>query len=188
MLFQGQEFAASSPFFFFADHKPELARIVYKGRREFLAQFPSQATPEVQANVPDPADPQTFERCKLDFSERLKNAGLYALHRDLLRLRRDEPVFRAQRPGGVDGAVLGPQAFVLRLFAEDGDDRLLLINLGIDMLLAPSWEPLLASDAGKEWKVLWNSEELRYGGNGAVAREGPDGWRLPAESAVVMKC
>src|SRR5690606_38790927 len=39
MLFQGQEYAASSPFFYFADHNPELARLVAKGRAEFLAQF-----------------------------------------------------------------------------------------------------------------------------------------------------
>jgi maltooligosyltrehalose trehalohydrolase len=187
MLFQGQEFASSSPFFFFADHKPELARIVYQGRKQFLAQFPSQATPAVQANTPDPADPRTFERCKLDFNERERHAGLDALHRDLLRLRWDELVFRTQRPGGVDGAVLGPQAFVLRFFGEDGNDRLFLVNLGIDMLLAPAREPLLAPDAGKEWEVLWNSEDIRYGGNAAVAGERPDGWRLPAESAVVMK-
>jgi len=96
-------------------------------------------------------------------------------------------VIRAQRPGRVDGAVLGLQAFVLRFFGEDGDDRLLQVNLGIDMLLAPAREPLLAPDAGKEWEVPWNSEDLRHGGNAAFAEEGPDGWRLPAESAVVMK-
>ena len=39
MLFQGQEFGSSSPFFFFADHHPELARLVSKGRREFMSQF-----------------------------------------------------------------------------------------------------------------------------------------------------
>ena len=41
MLFQGQEFGARSPFLYFADHKPELAKLVRDGRLEFLAQFPS---------------------------------------------------------------------------------------------------------------------------------------------------
>ena len=188
MLFQGQEFASSRPFHFFADHKPELARLVYKGRKEFLAQFPTQAHAEIQKQVPDPADPKTFECCKLDFSERETNAGLYALHRDLLRLRREEPAFRAQRHGGVDGAVLGAQAFVLRFFGEnEEDDRLLLVNLGHDLLLAPSPEPLLAPNAGTDWEVLWTSEDIRYGGDSAVAVEGKDGWHLPGESAVVMR-
>jgi maltooligosyltrehalose trehalohydrolase len=188
MLFQGQEFASSRPFYFFADHKPDLARLVYKGRKEFLAQFPTQAHAEMQERVPDPSDSETFERCKLDFSEREKHAGLYALHRDLLRLRREEPAFRAQRPGGVDGAVLGAQAFVLRFFAEDeSDDCLLLVNLGHDMLLAPSPEPLLVPSTGMSWEALWTSEDPRYGGDSAVAEERKDGWHLPGESAVVMR-
>ncbi len=187
MLFQGQEFASSKPFYFFADNKPDLARLVYKGRKEFMGQFPSLATPQMQAGIPDPAERSTFERCKLDFAERRTNAEMYALHRDLLRLRRDDSVFRAQRPGGVDGAVLDPQAFVLRYFGDGGDDRLLLVNLGSDLHLRPAREPLLAPDADRVWEVLWNSEDLRYGGETTVARESEDGWYLPGESAVVMK-
>jgi maltooligosyltrehalose trehalohydrolase len=160
---------------------------VHKGRKEFVAQFPSLATPAMQQRVPDPADPATFAHCKLDFSERRKHAEMYALHRDLLRLRREDPVFQAQRLDGVEGAVLASQAFVLRFFGEDGDDRLLLVNLGSDLLLAPAPEPLLAPDAGKGWEVLWSSEDPRYGGDSAVAEEKKDGWRLPGELAVVLK-
>ncbi len=66
MLFQGQEFAASTPFLYFADHKPELAAAVRKGGLEFLSQFPSLALPETQAGVSDPEQRETFERCKLE--------------------------------------------------------------------------------------------------------------------------
>src|SRR5262249_18705939 len=59
MLFQGQEFAASSPFLFFADHRPELAAGTRKGRAEFLRQFPSLATPAMQGRLPVPDDPVT---------------------------------------------------------------------------------------------------------------------------------
>jgi maltooligosyltrehalose trehalohydrolase len=187
MLFQGQEFASSRPFLFFADHKPDLAKLVHRGRKEFLRQFPSIADPAVQGQIPDPADPATFERCKLDFSERTTHAQAYALHKDLLRLRREDPVFRAQRPGGVDGAVLGEEAFVLRFFGEDGDDRLLLVNLGRDLHLWPADEPLLAPGEGESWEVLWRSEDLRYGGDGATAVEGAEGWSIPGEAAVVMR-
>lgn len=187
MLFQGQEFASSSPFTFFADHPPKLAQLVYKGRKEFLAQMPSQAHAAMQALVADPAARETFARCKLDFTERQTHAGAYSLHRDLLLLRREDSVFRAQRLGGVDGAVLGPQAFVLRFFGENGDDRLLLVNLGSDVRLGPIPEPLLAPAEGMGWDPLWTSEDPRYGGDSAVAVEGEDGWHLPGESAVVMK-
>src|SRR2546429_6283911 len=63
MLFQGQEFAASTPFLFFADHKPGLAEAVRKGRREFLGNFASLAEAEMQDRLADPGDPATFRRC-----------------------------------------------------------------------------------------------------------------------------
>ena len=68
MLFQGQEFAASSPFAFFADHNPDLAKLVRRGRQEFLAQFPSITEETAQALVTAPDDPRTFEHCQLDFN------------------------------------------------------------------------------------------------------------------------
>ena len=186
MLFQGQEFASSSPFLFFADHQPELAKLVRKGRKEFLAQFRSLALPEVQATLADPADPQTFERCKLDFSERAKHAPVYQMHRDLMRLRREDPVLSRQRPRGVDGAVLGAQAFVLRYLADDGADRLVLVNLGRDLHLHPAPEPLLAPPEGKGWSILWSSQDPRYGGGGTPPLDTDKNWHVPAEATVVM--
>jgi hypothetical protein len=48
----------------------------------------------------DLANPSTFERGKLDFSERARNRRSYDLHRDRLQLRREDSVFNAQTPGG----------------------------------------------------------------------------------------
>lgn len=186
MLFQGQEFSASSPFLYFADHTGELANQVRRGRTEFLSQFPSIATPAVQGQLADPADPATFERSKLDLSERQRHAEAYALHRDLLKLRREDPVFRAQKQGGVDGAVLAPEAFALRFFGEAGDDRLLVVNLGRDLRLVPAPEPLLAPPEGKRWETLWSSEDPRYGGSGNPPPETEGGWWLTAHSCVVL--
>src|SRR5690349_2679646 len=118
MLFQGQEFATSSPFQYFVDHNAELNKLVCKGRFEFMSQFPGVATPEMQERLPRHDDPQTFERCKLDPSERNKpgHAQVYQMYKDLLRLRRDTPAFRGRWPGGMDGAVLGNHVFCLRFF------------------------------------------------------------------------
>ena len=186
MLFQGQEFSASTPFFYFADHNPELAKLVCKGRAEFLSQFRSLAVREVQGCLPDPDDPATFARCKLDFAEREKHQQTYDLHRDLLKLRREDPVVRLQRPRGVDGAVLSEEAFVLRYFADDGQDRLLVVNLGRDLHRDPAPEPLLAPPAGKSWEVLWSSEDPRYGGNGTAPLDTEENWRIPGEAAVLL--
>jgi maltooligosyltrehalose trehalohydrolase len=186
MLFMGEEFAASSPFPYFADHPPELARLVAQGRADFMSQFPSVATSEARSQLLRPEAPETFERSKLDWSERERHAAVYAMHRDLLRLRREEAVFRGQRVGGVDGAVLGPGAFVLRFFGDDGDDRLLVVNLATDLRLTELPEPLLAPPEGRHWDLRWSSEDVRYGGGGTPPIFVDDGWRIPGEAAVVL--
>ena len=186
MLFQGQEFAASTPFLFFADHVPDLARAVKRGREQFLGQFPGLATADVQAGLADPADAATFERCRLDFDERTRHARAYDLCKDLLRLRREDGVFGTHATRSVDGAILGPEAFVLRFFGDDHDDRLLLVNLGHDLIMTVSPEPLLAPPADRTWRVLWSSEDARYGGSGIGAVEDEDGWRIPGEAAVAL--
>lgn len=186
LLFQGQEFCASAPWLYFADHAPPLASAVSRGRAEFLAQFPSLATPETQARLAPPGDRATFERCRLDATERERHAEAVALHRDLLRLRREDPVFAGERRRGVDGAVLGAEAFVLRFFGDGAADRLLLVNLGRDLVLDPAPEPLLAPAERSRWTVLWSSEDPRYGGSGTPPPETDDGWRLPGQAAVAM--
>lgn len=186
MLFQGQEFRSSAPFLYFADHDEELAERVRAGRAEFLAQFPSMALPETAALLPDPGARATFERCKLDLAERRAHAEFYMLTRDLLALRRRDPVLSAPRPRGVDGAVLSPDALVLRFFGDRGDDRLLVVNLGRDLRLDPAPEPLLAPPFGKRWKQALSTEEARYGGLGSPPPETEEGWRLTAESAAFL--
>jgi maltooligosyltrehalose trehalohydrolase len=188
MLFQGQEFGASAPFLYFADHKSELARAVTAGRQEFLSQFPSIATAEMQARLPDPSDPQTFVLCKLDWSERERHGTLHRLHRDLIRLRREDPVLSRCGVGrSVEGAVLGPEAFLLRyLDKERGRDRLLLVNFGADLHLDPAPEPLLAPPEDCDWSILWSSENPNYGGSGTVPPETEDNWRLPGHAALLL--
>ena len=186
MLFQGQEFAASAPFTYFADHQGELAEKVKQGRLEFLRQFPSLASESMQVLLPDPTDPQVFASCKLDFAERDRHHETYALYQDLLRLRREGPAFNSQRSGAVDGAVLGDHAFVLRFFASSSGDRLLLVNFGMDTLFGPVPEPLLAPPRGMTWQILWFSENPRYGGAGALPVENATGWLVTGKSAVVL--
>jgi maltooligosyltrehalose trehalohydrolase len=189
MLFQGQEFSSSAPFLYFVDFDDELAAAVRNGRAEFLRQFPSLLDYEKSGQLPDPGDPRTFERCKLDLSERERHADAYALHQDLLRLRREDTAFRRQRAGGVDGSVLARKAFSLRFFTDDHvDDRLLLVNLGGDLCRAGFADPLLAPPLGRDWEVRWSSEHARYGGGGTPPLWPPNGsWNIPGESAIVLR-
>lgn len=188
LLFMGQEFAASSPFLFFADFPPgELARAIHRGRKKFLAQFPSAATAEAQATIPDPCDSSVFTQSTLDLSERDRHRNAYALHRDLLWLRREDPVIAQQDRHRLDGAIIGPDAFVVRYAGNGGDDRLLLLNLGPDYEYRPAPEPLLAPPTGRTWSLLWSSDEPRYGGPGVIDPLSAEGWRLQAESAVLYR-
>lgn len=160
---------------------------IRKGRFKFLAQFPSLASEETQEILPAPDDPKVFGRCKLDFTERETNPQFYRLHVDLIRLRKEDSRFREQIAGAVDGAVLGAASFVLRYFANNNDDRLLIVNLGKRQKLEPIPEPLLAPPLGYEWETLWTSESPAYDGAGAVTVATQDQWILPAEAAVALR-
>lgn len=185
MLFQGQEFASSSLFLYFADHKPDLAAQVLAGRAEFLDQWRSLSSRKLVYD--DPSARETFDKCKLDFSEREKNRETYALHRDLLKLRKSEPVFSRQ-DHQFDGEILGSEAFALRFFSEGfQDDRLLVMNLGTELHLSPSPMPLLGPPENSEWIVQWSSEDPKYGGNGTPPLDSDLNWIVPAHAAVVLK-
>jgi maltooligosyltrehalose trehalohydrolase len=86
MLFQGEEFGASSPFQYFTNHRDrELGRAVTEGRRQGFAAQPGEA--------PDPQDPETFRRSKLNWDELAHepHAGLLGWHKQLIALRRRIP-------------------------------------------------------------------------------------------------
>jgi maltooligosyltrehalose trehalohydrolase len=188
MLFQGQEFGASAPFRYFADHRPELAAAVQKGRAEFLSQFPSLASQEMQHRLPPPHDPRTFETAILDWSEYDTHIEQRRLHEDLLQMRRADRAFAEQRSGQVDGAVLGPEAFALRYVTpEPEDERLLCVNFGAAVTRGSFAEPLVAPPDGFDWRVRWSSENPDYGGAGTPDVVGPRGWNLAGHSAVVLE-
>jgi maltooligosyltrehalose trehalohydrolase len=89
MLFMGEEWGASTPWQFFTSHpEPELGEATAKGRIEEFAKMGWD-----ESVVPDPQDPETFTRSKLDWDEAASgvHARLLQLYRDLARLRRDRP-------------------------------------------------------------------------------------------------
>lgn len=160
--------------------------LVAKGREEFLKQFPSIASEDTAALVPNPELEDTFQRCQLDFADCEKHADVLAMHRDLIRLRKDDPLLGKAVRGTFDGAVLDTSAFVLRFFGRALDDRLLVVNLGAHVHLDPAPEPLLAPPLGCEWEMAWSSEDPRYGGGGTPPLDTEENWHLPAEATVLL--
>ncbi|MET9068945.1 malto-oligosyltrehalose trehalohydrolase [Streptosporangium sandarakinum] len=132
MLFQGEEWGATTPFQYFTDHEdPELGRAVSEGRRREFAAFgwePDQ--------VPDPQDPATFERSRLDWSERDKevHGRLLDWHRELIALRRRVP---ALTDGRLDRVRADCDEDTGLLVVERGP-VLVAVNLGTETLTVPS--------------------------------------------------
>ncbi len=186
LLFQGQEFWASSPFFYFADQGGELDPLIATGRADFLGQFASLRNEAVRDRLAVPSDPATFERSRLDWDEARTHAEALALHRDLLRLRRENAAFTQPR-SGLDGAVIGDHAFLLRYFADDpANERLVLVNLGPDLSLSSVPEPLFAPPEATDWRVVWSSEDVAYGGGGQRPVDTARRLVLSADSALVL--
>ena len=137
MLFQGQEFAASAPFLYFADLEPELAAAVRKGRAEFLTQFPSVARLRTAAaTLDDPGDPRDVRALQARFrASATRTPTPTRCTAICCGCAARTPAFRRQRRGGVDGAVLsavGVRAALLHATTTP-TIALLVVNLGGDL-------------------------------------------------------
>lgn len=186
MFFQGQEYGAETPFYYFAGHIGDLAEAVSKGRRKFMLQFANQDTPEMKSQFKDPQNSNTFLRSKLDPSEYDRHPEILRLHADLLALRRTDPVLNGRTASSIDGAVLGENCFVLRYLTRTQEDRLLVVNLGTGLDLPHLPEPLVAPPAGHQWQVKWSSEMSAYGGCGSSAPGRFGAWHLTGESTQLL--
>jgi maltooligosyltrehalose trehalohydrolase len=166
LLFMGEEYAETNPFQYFVSHgDPELIESVRSGRRKEFEHF------GWGEDVPDPQAPETFERSRLDRGRvRLaEHAGVYALYRDLLRLRRDESVLR---PGDAEARVAYDEAdawITLELASERGRTLMALFNLGETDRQVPA-----ATSAPGKWKLLLSTEGVPYGGEGGAPACLPD--------------
>ena len=143
MLFQGEEWAASTPFQYFTDFADlDLGRAVRDGRREEFAAF------GWNREVPDPQDPATFERSKLDWGETSEpaHASMLEWYRALIRLRRRLPAPRD--PAGEGVMVEIDDALRRIVFEREGVS--VRVNLGEEdwNLTIPSGFKLAAASEG----------------------------------------
>jgi maltooligosyltrehalose trehalohydrolase len=187
MLFQGQEFASTRPFAYFAHHQADLAAAVRQGRAEFLAQFPALSSAAMRDLIPDPSSRQTFEAATLRIdADRERHPWSVRLHTDLLRLRRDDPVLARLGTTDVRVESSAPTDDILlqRYIAAD-NDRLLVVNLGDDHVCSMN-DPLYASRPGMGWTRVWSSEHPDYGGGGMAPFEEGAQWLLTGGSAMLL--
>jgi maltooligosyltrehalose trehalohydrolase len=133
LLFMGEEYGEPAPFQFFSDHiDPEIAQATREGRRSEFASFAAFSREE----IPDPQDPATFERSKLT---RQRDAGLEALYRELLALRRELPEGEAEEiTFDEDERWLRVRRGSFELVCNFGDEELRLQAAGQEVRVATS--------------------------------------------------
>ncbi len=181
LLFQGQEFLASSPFQLFTDHEEELGRAVTAGRRREFGRFAAFADPATRELIPDPQADGTFERSKLDRREGEGGVGRLAssFFSALLALRSSDSVLvasRRKRPR-MSTTVAG-SALLVDLRNNEGR-RVIALNLGEPVELR------LAGARGLE--VVIHSGEPRFSGNAQAPRLSRGKVWLPGHHAAFLR-
>ena len=161
LLFMGKEFDAESPFLFFCDFGPELADAVREGRRREFVRSSGFSDAASRASIPDPNDPETYERSRLDWDWRdplgkavgtdthsLSQQRRYFACQRLLALRRDhiQPLMPLIARGG-DALVFGRGRFSAHWNTRDHRQLSLIANLNTESVEFPSGiEPPRRSD------------------------------------------
>jgi len=146
LLFQGEEWAASTPFQYFTDHQdPELGKAVSQGRKSEFAYFGWR--PE---DVPDPQDEATFARSRLRWGElsSAEHAEMLAWYRSLIALRGNHPGLGCGPLGDVSVDFETDQQWLVMKRAVAG--VAVGINLGESRVLRLAGEVLLSSTSALE--------------------------------------
>jgi len=162
LLFMGQEWAASAPFQFFTDHQEELGQHVTEGRRNEFSRFAAFADPETRQQIPDPQDPKTFARSRLDWDERNAepHASMIRYYRRLLGLRRSDPALAKGEGFDIfDIWDLDTDTLLLRRREPSGSDLLAVIRLRGAGTVDLRGIPYAHIGLGRRWALLLTSEE-----------------------------
>jgi len=163
MLFQGEEFAASTPFQYFADHEDEtMAKAVSAGRKKEFAAFGWD-----DGAIPDPEDPETFQRSKLNWSEVHggRHGEMLEWTKRLIQLRRCSP--------SLNDGELGRTTVT-----ADAEKRWLSMERGRVHVLANLGPEEVVFDVPEEYRVALASRTEMQADGGKVT--------LPPDSLVIL--
>jgi maltooligosyltrehalose trehalohydrolase len=154
LIYQGQEWAASTPFLYFTDHDRELGELVSRGRRAEFGKFDAFSNPAMRAKIPDPQATTTFTQSKLrrDERARLPHAEVLALYRELLRMRREDPVLSRARRDALAAEASGAVLAVRRW--HDDAARVLVANLADAPAMSPIEGRVLLATSALELPAL----------------------------------
>jgi maltooligosyltrehalose trehalohydrolase len=129
MIFMGEETGSTEPFLFFTDHHPGLAPLVRDGRRKEFAAFPEFADPHKRETIPDPNDPETFERSRPVIAGEGGDMVREDLYRNLLGIRRIRIAPHLEGVTSLGAEVIGEKAVIARWRLSYGGVMTIACNL-----------------------------------------------------------
>ena len=168
MLFQGQEWCASTPFQFFTDHNQELGRLVTEGRRKEFKNFAAFADPEQRERIPDPQALTTFRNSKLRWDELRSeaHAQMLLLYQEFLGLRATHAALQNRSRDAWMVTELG-DGIVALLYGEQGEFTVaVLVDLIGGHEMPNIDDARIAPGGGRDWRQILSSNEVRFGGSG----------------------
>jgi maltooligosyltrehalose trehalohydrolase len=136
LIFMGEEGASRTPFLFFTDHNPDLAKAVWEGRRREFASFSERHDPDYLARIPDPNNPDTFERSKPHPDASLGTAR-EALYKQLLAIRQMEIIPRLSGMQALEARAIGPATVLAQWQMGDRSSLMICTNLGTSAAAVP---------------------------------------------------
>jgi len=174
LLFMGEEYGETAPFPYFVSHgDPVLTDAVRQGRREEFSRF------AWQGELPDPAAEDTFLKARLDWGlqERRQHGRLKAFYRELLRIRRSEPVLASLDKTSIEvTACEEPKSLCLRRW-----------SMGVEAAALFHFEEKSGVIACKlppgRWEKILDSAEERWGGPGSRT---PGSFRISGETSIAI--
>lgn len=139
LLFMGEEWGSRQPFLFFCDLGDDLQAAVRDGRRREFASFPEFADPHAREQIPDPTDPDTFFRSKLNWAEprEAEHAATLDLTRRLLAIRRHEIMPRLAGMSGGLARIESAQKSAVQVQWTLGDGARLGVVANLSEVAAP---------------------------------------------------
>jgi maltooligosyltrehalose trehalohydrolase len=160
LLFMGEEYGETAPFLYFTSHTdPALAQAVREGRRREFAKF------AWEQEVPDPQDPQTFARSRLnhDLRQQAPHRAVLRFYQDLIALRKRSPTLRNCSKEHLDLRMLSDQQVLLIRRWQPQEEELLLFAS-----FSPELVSITLSLPSGRWQRVLDAQTEQYGGSGQM--------------------
>jgi maltooligosyltrehalose trehalohydrolase len=182
MIFMGQEFAASTEFYYFTDHHAELGEQIRAGRHSEFAE--NESVEERERRFPDPQALRVFEESRLRLEERDTpvGRGTRALYAELLSLRRNDAVLSRQDRQQMRAYAASDTLLLIHLW-HGKEHRLLVANFGVAVEKTQLKTSLPPEISALMWRSLVSTDDARFGGAGGSAQVTNGLLTMPANSA-----